>query len=66
MDRIKASKLICEKQTEIREVRQQIAKAIDNSQLKNWWPSAPSTVDCLRARLCQLNTEVCDIALMAI
>ncbi len=47
---------------EMETLRRRIRAELDNPANRCWWPSAPSTADCLRAQLMRLNKEFCDLA----
>jgi hypothetical protein len=51
-----------EMQRSMETLRRRIRVELDDPATRCWWPSAPSTADCLRAELARLNEKFCDLA----
>jgi hypothetical protein len=48
-------------QGDMETLRRRIRAELDDPANRCWWPSAPSTADCLRAELNRLNEKFCDL-----
>ena len=62
MNREALSATLREMQGEMETLRRRIRAELHDPANRCWWPSAPSTADCLRAELNRLNEKFCDLA----